>query len=259
MMNTTIKNYLGSVGIIALLALSYAGIRAANNIENPPVRTFFVQGEGEVIAIPDVARFTFTILTEGGADLPTLQEANTKKASAAINYLKKNSVEKKDIKTAGYSVSPRYQYYDCGRYVGTRGAIEPCPPAEIVGYTISQSVQVTVRDLESAGLLLSGVVENGANTVSGISFEIDDETEFKNEARAEAFDDAKEKARAIAGAAGFRIGKIVSINENFYTPQVFGRTFALDAVGGEGAAPAPAIEPGSQEVKVTVNVEYEIK
>ena len=258
MMNTAIKNYLGIAGIIALFALSYAGIRASNNIESIPTRTFFVQGEGETIAVPDVARFTFTILTEGGANLSGLQEDNAKKSNAAIDYLKANGVDKKDVKTIGYNVSPRYQYYDCDRYAIGFETAKPCPPAEIVGYSISQSVQVTVRDLEKAGVLLSGVVENGANTVSGISFEIDDETEFKNEAREKAFADAKEKARAIADAAGFRIGKIISINENFFTPQIYGGR-AVSFEIADAAVPAPSIEPGSQEVKITVNVQYEIK
>jgi len=262
MINISIKNYLGAAGIITLLALSYAGIRFGNSSDSQPYRTFSVQAEGEVIAVPDVARFTFSVLTEGDKDLSKLQEENTTKANAIIDFLKESGVDKKDIKTNGYSVSPRYQYYDCGRF--NISAATPCPPPEIVGYSITQSVLVTARDMSEAGAFVSGAVAKGANSVSGISFEIDDETALQNEAREKALLKARAQALATAKAGNFRLGKIVSINESFYSPQFYGKggdmMMGISITEETPTPTTPAtIEPGSKKITVSMYIQYEIK
>jgi len=261
-MNEKIRNYLGLAGIIGILvaALSAWNFVGAygKQIEPSSFRSFNVSGEGEVVAVPDVAQFSFTVLTEGGTDIASLQEENTTKMNRAIEYVKGQGVDSKDIRTEGYNVNPRYQYYDCSRPI-YKSEAEPCPPAEIVGYTIRQTVSVKIRDFSNIGGLLSGVVEEGANTVSQLNFTIDDPTEVENEARAEAILKAQEKAEAIAEAGGFSLGQLLSIQEGgsgYYVPQY--RMESMDAAGMGGGA-APSIEPGSQEVSISVTLTYEIR
>jgi len=132
-------------------------------------------------------------------------------------------------------------------------------PPEIVGYSITQSVLVKIRDFDKLGVVLGGVVDNGANSVSQFNFTIDDPTSVQDEARAEAIEKAQKKAKAIAKAGGFRLGKLLSIEEGGYYPQP---TYAYESkaygVGG-GSDAAPSIEPGSEEVIVNVTLRYEIK
>ena len=157
------------------------------------------------MAIPDVAQFTFSVITEGGKDIASLQQENTQKANRAIALLKNNGVEDKDIKTASYNLQPRYQYFSCP--VGKNSSAKPCPPAEIVGYSISQTVSVKIRNFEKAGEILSGVVQSEVNSVSELSFTIDDKTEIENQARQEAIAVAIKKAESIAQAGGFKLGQ----------------------------------------------------
>jgi uncharacterized protein YggE len=115
---------------------------------------------------------------------------------------------------------------------------------------------VKIRDFAKIGEVVSGVVGSGANSVSELSFAIDDPTAVQNQARGEAIDKARNKARAIAEAGDFSIGRLLSIDENAPgQPPVYGVGGAMD----EKALSAPTIEPGSQEVVVTVNLTYEIK
>lgn len=256
-MDSKIQNLLGISITAVLLLFAAASFWYVSSFSKSvaPERSFQVRGEGRVVAIPDVAQITFGVVTEGGKDIGKLQQQNTEKANAIISFLKGSGVDEKDIKTQYYNISPRYQYYSCPRPLGTI-EVEPCPPAEIVGYTINQSVSVKIRELEKAGDLLGGVVERGANTVSGPSFTIDDPEALQNEAREEAIVKAREKAEAIAEAGGFRLGKLLSIHEGFVSPvPVFAE--AKELSGTDGAA--PEIEPGSQEVTVTVTLTYEIK
>lgn len=233
----------------------------------PPMRTFSVQGEGKVAAIPDIALISFSVLTEGGKDLAALQKENTEKGNNVIAFLKKSGVENKDIQTQSYTITPRYENYACDIRILSSGAPRPdggeaCPPPDIVGYSVYQQVSVKVRKLSDAGTIVSGVVGEGANNVSGPNFTIDEPETLQNEARAKAIANARAKARTLASAGGFRLGKPVSIYEGYATP--YPARFALesakvDGMGGDMALPAPTFEPGSEDIRATVSVTYEIR
>ena len=279
-MNDKQKGYFGVAIVLVLFVFAWAAFQYVSaysrSIQPSSFRSFSVSGDGKAVGIPDVAAFTFGIVTEGGKDIATLQSENTKKVNAAIAFLKSSGVEAKDIKTEYYSLDPRYQYFNCNTpiyYDNARGGTtapsgastsiapspKPCPPSEIVGYTINNTVSVKVRNFEKVGEIIAGVTAAGANTVSSLNFTIDDPTMLENEARAEAIAKAKAKAESIARAGGFRLGRLLSIEENnSYYPYR-----AYDAFGKGGAeltaAPAPMIEPGSQDTTVTVTLRYEIK
>lgn len=256
-MNEKIRTYLGGAAVIGVLAVSYAAVSYvrtySQSIEPSSFRSFTVSADAKVVAVPDVAAFTASVITEGGLDLGALQEANVEKANRVIAYIKANGVDEKDVKTEGYAVEPRYQYYGC-----ETGA---CPPPRIVGYTVRQTVSVKVRDFTKAGEILGGVVTNGANSVSSLSFTIDDPTEVQAVARAEAIAKAKAKAKLIAREAGFSVGRLLSIDEGGYappTPYYYREEYGMG--GAEDVAKAAAsIEPGSQDVRVTVSLRYEIR
>jgi uncharacterized protein YggE len=272
-MDTRIINTLGITGAIALVAVAIAGIVSATtysrSIEPSSYRSFSVSGEGTAYGIPDVATFSVGVTTEGGTDLGALQEENTVKVNDIIAFLKENGVAKEDITTSSYNVSPRYQTYNCSlspleelKY-RVEGVVmsETCPPADIVGYTISQRVSVKARDFEVVGTLLSGVVDAGANTVSSLSFKIDDSDAVESEARAEAIEKARAKAEAVAQAGGFSVGRILDIYESSIYPR-YDYAYAEDSSGfGKGGdmVVAPTIEAGSEEINVNVNIRFEIK
>jgi len=253
-MNEKLKNYLAGTIILALLVFAFASLyfvlSYAKNAQPASFRSFTVTGEGSITAIPDIVQFSLGVITQGDTNLAATQQSNTEKANAAIAFLKEQGVEQKDITTKNYSVEPRYQYYNCSR------GDTLCPPPDIVGYTVSQTVQVKVRDFNIIGELLSGVIEKGANTVSQLSFTIDDSTQIQNEARGKAVDQAKDKAQALAKAGGFRVGRLLSIQEGTILSPRY--DFAALEVQRAGV-PAPSIEPGSQDVKISVTLTYEIK
>ena len=259
-MDKQIKNILGMVligflvvsGLLAILLtqIVYKSVDPASN------RTFSVNGEGEALAVPDIAKFSFGVISQGGVNLDALQEDNIKKTNSIIAYLKEEGVQDEDIKTSGYNVNPQYQYFEC-----RSGA---CPPPKIVGYEINQQVQVKVRDLTEAGSFLSGVVARGANNVSGLNFTIEDPLAVQNEARKEAIERAQAQAEEVAKAGGFRLGKLIAIQENgggYPTPYMaYGRGGDDMAMGSaENKAIELSVAPGSNEVIVNVTLVYEIK
>ncbi len=258
-MDTRIKNSLGIALIIAAVGLAFAAMQFVKVYEKAvdpaSFRSFSVSGSGKAIAIPDIAQFSFTVITEGGKQVGALQTENTKKVNKAIEFVASKSIDKKDIKTQSYSVQPRYQYFNCPRDGGA------CPPPEIVGYTVTQSVLVKIRDFANIGDLLTGAVQSGANSVSDLSFTLDDPTTVQNEARAEAIAKAKAKADSLAKAGGFSLGRLLSLEEGSagQPPMYYAMESAKYGMGEGGGAPSPTIEPGSQEMNVSVTLKYEIR
>ncbi len=216
-----------------------------------------VSGEGKVTARPDIATFTASVLTQA-KKVKDAQDENSGRSNAVTDFLKKNGVDKKDIKTVGYSISPQYQYYNEPRCLSF-----PCPPQkppEIVSYQVHHTIQVKVRDLDKTDDLLDGVVASGANEVGSIYFDIDNKDALAAETRKKAIDDAKEKARVLAKDLGVRLGKIVSFSESGGPYPIFARTLEANKGGfGGDVATAPQVEPGDQEITSTVTVTYEFR
>ncbi len=260
-MNTIVKNALGIVLILFIVAVGIIFFQYQQSYSNaqPSKRTFNASGEGKAVAVPDIAQLTFSVIIEGGKNLSDLQKDNTNKMNAITDFLKSKNVDAKDIQTQSYSVNPRYQYFNCPPPKSDEES-SACPPPEINGYTISQTVLVKIREMNSIGDIISGAVESGANNVSGPEFTIDDPTLLEQKALTEAISKAKEKAQRLSESGAFKIGKLISISEESDQPYPYP---AMAAYGVGGSAPemktAPSIQAGSQEVKVNVTLTYEIE
>jgi uncharacterized protein YggE len=242
----------GAIVLVACAAVVYA-FQYKRSIDNTyPGKTFSVDATGDIDTVPDVAKFSVSVTTEGGKNIADVQKTNTEKMNKINAYLKEQGIDAKDLKTIQYNVSPRYDYQPCQNGI--------CPQPSISGYTISQSLDVKVRDTEKLGDLLSGVVEKGGNNVSSIQFVVDDEDAAKDGARLEAIDKAKKKAQTMAKAGGFRLGKLVSIYENSgpMPADAYGMGGGISEMSSVKSAPAPTIEPGTNTTKVQVTVTYEI-
>lgn len=252
-MDVQIKNALYIVLIAVLLAFGYAGVRLTNAYSSSASKaTFTVSGEGKEIGVPNIAKFSLTIITENNStNLPQQQKENSEKVNKVVEFVKSLGIEDKDIKTDNYYVTPRYTYYNCPPAGGE------CPPPAIAGYTISNTLSVKARNFDNIGKLLSGAVESGVNTVNGPEFAIDDPTELQNSARDKAISQARAKAEATAQAGGFRLGKLLGLSEGASGPP--SPQFAKESLGYGGGDLSPSLEPGSDEVIINVLLTYEIK
>lgn len=243
--------YLASLTVAEVQGWRYVGAGL------PPTNTITVSGFGEVFAVPDLATFSFTVL-ERAATVAAAQKTATEKINEAIDYLKDQGIEEKDIKTISYNAYPQYEW----EQVVCADIRYPCPAGKqvITGYEVSQSVSVKVRDTEKAGDLLTGVGDTGISNISGIDFTLDDDDAIKAEARAKAIADAKEKAEVLADTLGVRLVRITAFYESDGGIIYYGRGGALDAVAESvKGAPAPQLPPGENQFTSNVNVTYEIR
>lgn len=239
--------FLAAQATAGIMGLRYigAGITAANTIQ--------VSGHGEVLAAPDVATFSFSVVSLK-ATVAAAQADATAKQNAASEYLKSAGIDKKDVQTSGYSVQPQYDYQQivCVTY--------PCPSGKQVlrGYEVRQSTTVKVRDTAKAGDLLAGVGSKGATDVSGLQFTFDDPTGVQAQARGKAIDDAKAKAKVLAKQLGVTLVRVVSFSESSggYEPQPM---YAASMAAGETKVATPDISVGQNKTTDDVLVTYEIR
>lgn len=205
------------------------------------VRTISVQGIGGVAAKPDSANARAGIETRGATPDEALA-ANTKTMTALMTALKHYGVAERDIETSAFDVSPIY------------GQATPRGVNSIEGYQVINQVSVRVRDLSKLGVLLSSLVEAGANRLNGVSYEIADPAPFVDQARKAAIADARKRADLYAAAAGAKIKQVLSISEGSgYAPPMPVSLRAMKA----GAEAVP-VAGGEQNITVSVAVVYEI-
>ncbi|MFQ3662058.1 MAG: SIMPL domain-containing protein [Chloroflexaceae bacterium] len=228
-----------AIGALAGLAFARPAPAQAQNIGVSGMRQVTVTGQGEVRVTPDMAVVQLGVETSA----PTTQEAlaqNTAQVQAIIDQLKALGVAERDIQTSTFSIYASYA--NEGR--------------TITGYTVSNMVQVTIRDLAQAGALLDQVVQVGANRVYGISFGLSDPRAVQAQARDAAMADARARAEQYARAGGASLGNVLIITESLGAVTPFPAMMRDEAA--RAGAPVP-VQPGEQAVSAQIQVTYELR
>ena len=222
---------------------------------NQPSNVISVSGEGEVLAVSDIASLSINLNKEGKT-AKEAQELLNESITKTLNYLKDQKIEDKDIKSEYGGLSPKYSYEQPACYT------YPCPSRDpkIIGYTAMQSITVKVRDVDSASEVRTGLATIGVTDISGPTFSIDDEDLFKDEARSLAIEDAKEKAKVLAEELGVKLGKVVSFSEN--SGAQYPMMYSAKAMMGEQSLQdgrAPTLPKGENKITSNVSITYEIR
>ena len=241
-----------SVFLLALTVSTVVGIQnkikegkyIGQEIESK--NTITVSDKGEVYARPDLAITTFSVTTEKKTVSQAMNE-NAEKMNAVIDFIKEQEVEDKDLKTTSFNIYPRYEWYEKTQFY-------PQGRRVLVGYEVRQSLQVKIRDMEKIGEIIQGATDAGANQVGDLQFTIDNEDEFKKQARGQAIEKAKDKAKELASQLGVKLVRITNFSESGIVP----RYYALEEALGKGAGEVPQIEVGENKIEVNVTITYEI-
>jgi len=205
--------------------------------------TIAFSGEGKVFTKPDIAFVDFSVVTQG-TRIKDVQDANTKKMNKVITFLKDSGIDEKDIKTTNYNLYPQYTY-------------ENYKIPQIMGYQISQTLNIKIRNLDKVGDILQGGVEVGINQVNSLYFGVENDEQLKEQARKMAIDDAKEKAKKLAKELGIKLGKLTNFYENVVGYPVPMYSYKESGMGGGGAT--LDIQAGENEIIVSITLTYEVK
>ncbi len=221
--------------------------------------TISVSGDGEVFAAPDISTISFTVTSEAVKAADARKQTDDK-VKAILVFLKESGVEEKDIKTAGYSLNPRHEWQETKIMCITFPCHQPPGKQVLLGYEVTQSIEVKVRKIDDTGAILGGITDKGATNIGGPVFTVEYPDAKQNEARKVAIDKAEVKAEQLAKDLGVELVRIVSFSEGgSYYPFArasMDKEMALDSM----AANAPAEIPvGENSFSSSVTIVYEIR
>jgi hypothetical protein len=205
--------------------------------------TITISGEGKVFSAPDIGIISLGVVSDAKT-VAAAQKDNVTKMNKITQAIKDLGVEEKDLKTINYSIYPRYQYLS-GR-------------SDIIGYEVSQTIEVKIRNLNKVGDIISKGAELGANQTGSLSFTFDDQEKLNQEARTKAISNAKEKANTLADVLGVKLIKIIDFSESSYQPPAPYYSEKALGIGGGGDA-TPDIQTGQNEITSNVTIVYEIQ
>lgn len=230
--------------VIGLLGFSQP-VAAAQTTPAAAPRTIVVVGEGKVSVKPDIAQAGIGVEIIN-SDVKQASNEATAVMQKILDALKAQGVAENDVQTSYFNIWVER------------------PPTPTGGqstetiYHVSNTVNVTIRDLNKVTTTLGAAIEAGANTINSVTFDIAKPAELQGQARKKAVDDAKAKAQELAGLNGVSLGDVVNVSEVVQGPvPLFGTTkYAAQGVGGGGVGP---ISPGEIEVTVQLQISYAIQ
>jgi len=238
----------GAVGLVLLAVVLVlqlvvvAGPATPGSVTEPTGIT--VMAQGKATGKPDLAMITIGVETRN-AEARAAAEENDDRMADVMAAILELGVAEEDIQTVDYSVRAEIDWED--------------DEQRVIGYVVNNSVMLKLREVDKAGDVLDAVTEAGANNIYGIQFTFDDPAVLREEARAEAMAQARDKAEALAQLAGVGLGKPRYINESFMeSPPYYLEPIYAAAERGMGGGAAP-VQPGQLEVAVQVQITFDIR
>lgn len=233
----------GTLPVTAALTLSSPLASAQETGQGPAVIS--VSATGSATVVPDMARLDLTVQRQAKTARAAL-DANSKAMAAVLAEMKQQGVGERDLQTSNFNIQPQYHYPKSSS--GGRQA------PKLVGYIVSNSLMVRIRDLGKLGSILDKSVSLGVNSGGGITFTTDKPAPVIEQARKNAVARAIAKARTLSEAAGVGLGRILEISEtNRQPPRPRAMARMETAMAADAAVPVAA---GENAYSVTVNIRW---
>lgn len=229
--------------VAVLAALLITGVSACDAKSGPDARSgspdtrqVTVIGSGKVQGTPDTLTANVAMEFVSG-DVTAALSQSSQRQQAVIDALVGNKVDRKDITTTHVSVQPQTN-----------------ADGTTIAYRASNAIDVKIRDITAASQLLALIANTGgdATRINSVSYSIEDDSQLVKDARAQAFNDAKNRAEQYAQLSGLNLGKVISISEQS------GSTPPTPAPMPRMSMDSVPLEPGQQTVNFTVTVIWEL-
>jgi len=245
---------IGLTGCTSLPAVLAPGVISDKNVSADTASVVYtnqqsgiwISGTGTVTVTPDIVNLNLGVRSQE----ITVAAAQAKAATAMsqiMSVLKANNVADKDIQTLQFSISPVYSYDN------------KIMQSTIIGYSVSNIVNVKIRNLNNVGKIIDAVANAGGDLVviNSISFAVDNPDQYYSQARTAAMNDAKAKAQQLADLGGVTLGKPVYISESSVSPTSSVSYATRDAASG-ASVPTTSISAGEADITINVQVVYSI-
>ena len=212
------------------------------------VHSITVSGEAMEQVAPDRAVLSGQLVSKH-KQLATAKEDNDKQVERVLAVAKQFEIPQEKVAASNVYIAPEYIYNNSTN------------KQEQVGYIVSRNLSVTMDKLDIHERVLSALVENGVTQVNGVSFTIANPEGRRDVLRVRAVQNARVRAQAMAGAAGAKLGRVISIAMDGAMPPsmpmpMMMRGMAKSEMGDASVAPSlPGLETMAERVSVTFELE----
>ena len=239
------KHGLAALLVAAAMPVAPAAAQVTTELTQPISGTRLdISAVGEVRRVPDIALINAGVVTRATTAGAAIQE-NAARMDRVIAALKRAGIAERDIQTSSINLNPEYRYQEN-------------QPPQLVGYTASNQVTVRFRDIRNSGRVLDVLVAEGANQINGPTMTIEHPEPALDEARAKAVAAGRARAEMYARALGKRVTRVIFLSESgghFAPPPPM--PMAERAMAA--SAPSTKIEPGEQQLQITLTMVFELQ
>lgn len=208
-----------------------------------PRRAITTRGAASVSAKPDMARITLSVVTQEWV-AKTATESNAVTMDKVFSAVKACGVSEEDISTQGFNIHRQDTYSNGRSYPGR--------------YRVSNSLCVSIRNIDMASAVIDAAVAAGANEMSSLSFSLSDKSALLRQARTMAMQNAQDTAALLAGASGCKLGEVLDIKEGGAAAPAFSARANSAMMMADSAASTP-ISAGQISVEAEVTVTYALE
>jgi uncharacterized protein YggE len=221
----------------------------------PSSRSISVSGSADVRVAPDTVQLLLAV-ESWEKTIAKAKEANDERLKKTLATAAKVGIEARDIQTDNMNMEP---IFESSSYGHTR-------LAQPDGYSVRRSVAITLRDVKRFEAVITALLEAGVNKVDGIDFRSSELRKHRDHARAMALKAAREKAVAMAGELGMKVGKASSVSESggggyYWSHRSNHGAMAQNVMQstGPGGEDTEGFAPGQITISASVSVSFDLE
>ena len=224
--------------LVFVLALFVVTAQAQELKQIPQIS---VSGEGKIAVIPDEALISVAV-ENSGKDASEVKKKNDEIIDRVLKLIKQKGIPASDYQTQQVNLYKNYDY-NSKKY----------------SFVASQTLTIHLKDLSKYNQLMMDLLDNGINSIQGVSFKSSKIKDFERQARKNAIEDAKQKATDyVSVLPGQKVGKALQISDQSFTnyPRPVFAEMKTMAMGDPAEKPKETLAIGEIEITATVNVSF---
>ena len=236
--------------VLVVLLLTGCPLKPQPPAGNPPLAVISqlrVRGEATLMVKPDQVEMSLEAVTSAEHAEEALS-ANSATIVKLRQLLAGEGLNPEDYRTGQFSIQPRWS--------------RPPRPApanwspEIVGYRVSNSLQVKTTRIELAGRLLALAQQAGVNKAGNLHFSLADPEAVSQQAITAATAKARQRAETLAQAAGVKLGKLLEARVEEGASGGQPRVMMAEVASARSAVNTVPLSAGEVEVQAAVVLSY---
>ncbi len=240
--------------LFLFVALLFVPFQTYGQSDHPPIPTISVNGQAEVMVIPDEVLFTLTV-ENLDTNLNVARKKTETDAKEVFAIAQSYKIPAQNVQTSYIRVNRRYEKEDNNK------------PSVFKGYEVTQTIMILLPEISQFESMFSQLLTKGISNVSNVDFRVSKPRPHMDKARSLALKAAREKAVAMAAELGATLGKPLSITEvgteissayESNSSSNYSNNISMSSAGAGAPDNQTSVAPGMMSISARVKVVFQI-